>query len=535
MLKIFLVEDEFVVREGIKNIDWASHGYEFCGEASDGEIALPQIAKIKPDIVITDIKMPFMDGLELARHIRKDFPQIEIVILSGYEEFGYAKEAISLGVSKYLTKPISSSELIEEINQLKEIIEERKREREISKHYLNDIKEDTRKARQEFFNELVSGTKSVSETISAADELGINLSAQYYVVVLGIVNSVEHEHTEYSHRVVNIYNAVYDWFDDNNVLYFDRDLEGTAMIFMADSDEALRSQMNVFLEEFKSIINAYEHIKYYLGVGETVSRISELGKSFTTAGKAFAHRYFDAECSVVFSSDRKTAPMASQEDVSISMINPRNFDRTRVVDFLKTGEASELDFFVSEFFDNLGEEAVKSNMFRQYMAMDLYFTTSEFVSNLGLDKDKLEAVDSKLACAENEEAIQKYFYKLISDAFELRDSVSHNKYKDIVDSVIKYIETNYMDEDLSLNTLAEHVRFSPNHLSMIFSQQTGMTLSKYLIEYRISKAKEALKCTSLKSSEIAIEIGYKDPHYFSYMFKKITGMTPTQYREGKND
>ena len=90
-----------------------------------------------------------------------------------------------------------------------------------------------------------------------------------------------------------------------------------------------------------------------------------------------------------------------------------------------------------------------------------------------------------------------------------------------------------MDEDLSLNTLAEHVRFSPNHLSMIFSQQMGVTFSKYLIEYRIGKAKEALKCTSMKSSEIALEVGYRDPHYFSYMFKKITGQTPTQYREGK--
>ena len=103
MLKVFLVEDEFVMREGIKNnIDWVLHGYEFCGEASDGELALPMIQKNKPDIVITDIRMPFMDGLTLSKLVKKELPDTEIIILTGYEEFEYAKEAISIGVASYL-------------------------------------------------------------------------------------------------------------------------------------------------------------------------------------------------------------------------------------------------------------------------------------------------------------------------------------------------------------------------------------------------------------------------------------------------
>ena len=111
MIRVVLVEDEYVVREGIKKIDWASHGYEFCGDASDGEMALPLIREKKPDIVITDIKMPFMDGLELSGLIKKEFPDMSIVILSGYEEFGFAKEAIQIGVAKYLTKPIGALDL----------------------------------------------------------------------------------------------------------------------------------------------------------------------------------------------------------------------------------------------------------------------------------------------------------------------------------------------------------------------------------------------------------------------------------------
>ena len=136
MLKIFLVEDEYVFREGIKNIDWASHGYDFVGEASDGEIAYPMIDKLKPDIVITDIKMPFMDGLELSKLIKKDFPQIEIIILSGYAEFEYAREAINIGVAHYLTKPISAEPLIGEVDSLAHKIEERKKDRALREKYL---------------------------------------------------------------------------------------------------------------------------------------------------------------------------------------------------------------------------------------------------------------------------------------------------------------------------------------------------------------------------------------------------------------
>ena len=108
MLKVFLVEDEFVMREGIKNnVDWAAHGYDFCGEAGDGEVAFPMIQKLKPDIVITYIRMPFMDGLELSKLIKKEMPWIEIILLTGFEEFAYAKEAIKIGVAEYLSKPIS--------------------------------------------------------------------------------------------------------------------------------------------------------------------------------------------------------------------------------------------------------------------------------------------------------------------------------------------------------------------------------------------------------------------------------------------
>jgi len=121
MLKVFLVEDEFVVREGIKNnIDWSGHGYDFCGEAGDGEVAYSMIQKLKPDIVITDIKMPFMDGITLSRMIKSEFPWIEIIILTGYEDFQFAREAIKIGVSCYLLKPVNGESIMKEVDALSE-------------------------------------------------------------------------------------------------------------------------------------------------------------------------------------------------------------------------------------------------------------------------------------------------------------------------------------------------------------------------------------------------------------------------------
>ena len=136
MIKVFLVEDEYVIREGIKkNIDWQAHGYEFCGEAGDGELAFPMIQEIRPDIVITDIRMPFMDGLALSRLIKKEFPETEIIILSGYEEFEYAKEGIKIGVAQYLLKPINGDALIKEIDLVAASIEERKQKERIRERF----------------------------------------------------------------------------------------------------------------------------------------------------------------------------------------------------------------------------------------------------------------------------------------------------------------------------------------------------------------------------------------------------------------
>ena len=534
MLKVFLVEDEFVMREGIKNnIDWNSHGYEFCGEASDGELAFPMIQKLNPDIVITDIKMPFMDGLELSRLIKKELPFTEIIILSGYEEFEYAKEAIKIGVSQYLTKPINGEELLREVDLLAEKISEKRKEREIREKYVREMEENFLGERKNLFQYLVTGSKSMSELLEISDKLNIDLSAIWYRVALVKIQSMNHARDEYSNSLVQIEQKLKAIDADRGLLVFDRNLEGQALIFKADSREELDKIQNDYLGKMRDLLGDYTQIRYFVGIGMPVNRLSELPSSFEQASHAFAHRYLVKE-SCIWNYEEMEQNVYHDEEFNISNVNPKQLDRSKLREFLKFGDKEEVIYFVEEYFKDLGPNAMKSNMFRKYIILDAYFCVVDFLDSLQLQKDELEPLDITSGILQSEETAIKYVIRIIEKALELREKTASNRYGGIVDEVKKYIDKNYADEDLSLNVLASHVNFSPNHLSMVFSQQTGKTFIKYLTDFRMSKAKELLRCTGKRSSEISLEVGYKDPHYFSYLFKKTQGMTPTQYRGGKS-
>lgn len=531
MFKIFLVEDEFVVREGIKrNIDWQANGYEFCGEAGDGELAFPMIQKLKPDIVITDIRMPFMDGLELSRLIKKEFPWIEIIILTGFEEFEYAKEAISLGVAKYLLKPISGEELLKEIFEISGRIEEKRKESEIREKYLMEMEENFQKERKELFQHLVTGSKSMTELLEMAERLKLDLSAIWYNVVLVKFQSKNHAPDEYSKRLVELEKQLKD---EQHMLVFDRNLEGKALIFKADSKEELEELQKEYIARLENELKEGEKFRYFGGIGKPVNRLSELPASFESASHAFAQRYLIKENRILDSIVLEQNVYAGNDDFDIHNIDPKELQSDRIREFLKLGNKEEVVYFVEEFFKRQGTNALKSTIFRQYIVMDVYFCVAAFLEELQISREEISEFDVNGEMLQSKENAIEYVAGIIERAVELREKNASNRYGTIVDQVKKYIEEHYEEEELSLNLLASNVNFSPNHLSMIFSQQTGQTFIKYLTDYRMNRAKELLRGTGKRSSEISLEVGYKDPHYFSYLFKKTQGMTPTQYRGKK--
>lgn len=533
MLKVFLVEDEYIIREGIKkNIDWNANDLEFCGEAADGELALPLICRLKPDILITDIKMPFMNGLELSSLVKKELPETEIIILSGYEEFEYAKEGIRIGVAEYLLKPISGNELLEHVKKLKEKILEKRNERELYEKYLRDMQDQTQNERREFFESLVSGKKSVAELMQAAGKLEIDITAVCYCVLLLKYGRADGDDGDESLKE-KISSELSKLIEDRSAVRFNRELEGEAYIFKADNEESMKKEIELFCNGAEKIFGEFKELKYFGGIGLTVTRLRELHESFESAGRAFAHRYFTGRSLIATAEDINKSEK-EKDDFLISSVNPKQVDRSRLKEFLRTGDIAESRFFVEEYFKNLGMGALKSVMFRQYILMDMYFCVAEFIEELHESRDIIQSPSSENTLLVNDlRAGMDYVCGIIEEALKIRDAIASNRYTDIVKEVISFIHENYKDEGLSVTGIAEKVNFSPTHISGIFRQQTGQTIIKYLTDYRMSRAKELLKCTSLRSSEVGAEVGYKDSHYFSYMFKKAFGITPTQYREKK--
>ena len=532
MLKVFLVEDEFVVREGIKNnIDWSGHGYDFCGEAGDGEVAYSMIQKLKPDIVITDIKMPFMDGITLSRMIKSEFPWIEIIILTGYEDFQFAREAIKIGVSCYLLKPVNGESIMKEVDALSEKIREKKAEREAAKRYEEEMRERTELDKRDFFNTLIKGGKNTTELFAESKKLSIDITALRYNVVLLKIWSDKHDIGEYSNSVLRVEDGVRRIADENGALFFDFTVEGTALLFKGDDDNDIKQKIDRAIENMKELFSGYKHIRYFGAIGQTVGRVTEIHTSFDWASRAFAHSYLTSDNGFLVGSKEDLRPENNVE--ILSEINPQHMDRRIMKRFLRAGDAAEIPFFLQEYLNNIGDQVLRSSMLRQYIAMDVYFCVADFsVNELGLSKEELEE-KVKFPAGEilaSDQNTQEYLSEIIHIALDLREDHSLSRYHDVMKDAIAYISEHYSDEELSLNTLAAQVNFSPNHLSSIFKQETGQPFIKYLTDYRMDMAKELLRRTSKKSNEIGIMVGYKDPHYFSYLFKKTQGVTPTQFR-----
>ena len=239
--KVFFVEDEIVTHEGIRDkVDWQGNGFEFCGEAPDGEMALPLLQAIQPDVLITDIKMPFMDGLELSRIVHERIPATKIIILSGHDEFEYAQAAIKLGVTEYLLKPVTVQDLHRVLKQVATQLDQERHILENLKKLQTQVEENRASFRERLLLDLVVGAVSSAEAIEKAEPLGINLIASAYLVVVIKIQlsdpSAQFDYQEYSRARTVISSLVKS---DPDVLLIKKDLEEIVLIMKGDAPELL--------------------------------------------------------------------------------------------------------------------------------------------------------------------------------------------------------------------------------------------------------------------------------------------------------
>lgn len=535
-IKVFLVEDEMVIRRGIKNsIDWEKEGYIFCGEASDGELAYPMIIKEKPDILITDIRMPFMDGLELCKLVKKELPNIKILILSGYDEFDYAKEAIRLGVTEYLLKPISSGKLLEALNGVSESIRREKEDKDLVRKYMEEMRENTEHEKQKFFEQMIAGNLSMADALETGEKYEMNLSARMYNLLLFRFTLGE-ENRKSGELLGEAEYAIEKLTERLEYVFgFQRGVEGWAFLLMADNEEQMSERVKELSKDLEEIMKNYSTIAYFGGIGQPVARLRELEESFREAERALAAR-FTMELNQIISVEdiRMAQNVDTLDDIEITSFGEIEKTRTMLEKFLNNGAEDEIDEFVDVYINELSEENLKSVLMRQYIIMDAYIVMMSFCEKFeGIEGEmqaQSEELKNSMKTIQTLEEIKNYIRMLLKKIIGVRDTISGRRYSDIIEIAKDQIRKTYMSDEISLNTIAAEVGMSPSYFSSIFSKEMGKTFVEYLTEIRMDRAKELLMCSSMKTSEIGYEVGYKDPHYFSYIFKKTQNCTPKEFR-----
>jgi two-component system response regulator YesN len=264
-----------------------------------------------------------------------------------------------------------------------------------------------------------------------------------------------------------------------------------------------------------------------------VTRLRNLKDSFHEAEHAFAGRFTSRINQIIYLRELQ-GHGDNEEAPSMKGLGTVELNREAISKFLRNGTEEEVDSFVGACFSEMPEDNLRSMMMRQYILMDIYVTVASFGEGMEIEQEEIEkACGDMQGIMDNLSDIQKmknHACRILKGMVLLRDTVSGHRYSDIIENAQEYILKNYMSENISLNAVAVSVNLSPSYFSSIFSQEVGQTFVEYLTGIRMEKAKELLMCSSKKTSEIGYEVGYKDSHYFSYIFKKTQKCTPKEYR-----
>lgn len=518
--KVFFVEDEIITREGIRdNVNWQASGFEFCGEAGDGEMALPLLRAAQPDVLITDIKMPFMDGLELSKIVREHMPWVKIIILSGHDEFEYAQKAISLGVTDYLLKPVTVQKLETVLQNLAVQLDQEKKEQENLKKLQEQMEDNRALLRERLLFKLVVGAVSPAEAVENGRMLGIDLIARHYLVVILKLElgdrSEQYDHEEYQ----QVQRTLTEIAEKNpDIFVLKRDWGDIILILKGNTREYLEEERDQLLEEISQAI-ASTRYQLTVGVGGSRERIADISQSFMDA---LVHIQNPVHIS---------GPGLSR---SVEHAELLRLDQKAVENYLRCGKKDDFDAFFNAYLRPLSETALKSTLIKNYIFVDVVLATAKLVNDLGGEIDRiipeLSSIETILSAVKSVEQLREQVYKIITIGLTCRDNRPNCQHTQLLRQAKEYIERCYADPNLSLIDVAARVNLSASHFSAVFSQETNQTFKEYLTEIRITRAKELLRMTALRSADIAYQVGYNDPHYFSSVFKKNTGLSPIEFR-----
>lgn len=505
MYKVMLVDDEKLITEGLKNlIDWEKLNLEVVATANNGEEALRKLKEEKVHIVITDINMPVMTGLDLIKEVKGKDNKTNFIILSGYDEFSYAKKAIEYGVDSYILKPIDEEELEKTLIKLLARIEKSKKEKK-------DVLYKNTKLLQ-----FINGKINKEEILKIEDELNIPLRGKSYTISSIILNK-KNEDGKY----INIDEIIEEYSGRNYELLHKFDGQ-TILINSWDLDVKNEDILKYFNFIKDKLIEKIEG-DVFIAVGDVTKDIDLLKNSLNSSNKL--KKYILTE---------GTNICLTSEDVTNIKDYKTNFSKEieRLNKIIIEKDGSGAKMFLEGLIDDIAltPKNIYDLSIRVVMLIDKI--SDEFKVDKKYVKDSLSSNIVELCSESTRDSIKAFLVSEIEELISVMYSTT-KRYSPVVSQIVSNIEERY-SEELSLKTLAYQYNINSSYLGRIFTKEVGMSFSDYLNKVKNTKAKELILETNMKINDIAKAIGYTDTSYFYRKFKKYYGICPSTLREMKN-
>ena len=528
--KIMLVDDEEEVRTSIiRKIDWQDAGFEVIGDAENGKEALEKIEQNEPDVVLTDIRMPYMDGLEMAENIRQRYPSIKIVIFSGFDEFEYAKKAIKLNVIEYILKPVNVEELTAILKKIKknldEEIEQKRNVTLLRESYIKSLPA----LREHFLNDLIQGGMEETQIEEKLNEYAIDVAGAVKWVIAAIhlepdekVDKAVSLHQQ--REPISVRNLIEEKLEGQyRFIVFHSSFE-TILLVAIDKDNTqtgLIALLGDICKETKKILE----VSVTIGVGESCSSLTDLSRPCHTALNALGYRAITGSGGVICIGDME--PSGHEK---------LRFDsrmESELIAAVKFGPEEKIRSVIDGIVSRMEDARVHYRQYQAYVLAIINVLTQlsqqydlRISEMFGVENDYFEI----LGRVQKMENVRPYLTEVALKMNAGMEEERSNTTKNVIREAKQYIQDNFQDPDLSVEKICRHLHMSPAYFSTMFKKETGQAYIAYLTDVRLGRAVELLMATDDKTYIIAEKVGYPEQNYFSYVFKKKFGVSPTRYR-----
>ena len=538
MYKVLIVDDEPIIRKGLRNIiNWKNFECEVVAEAADGLDGLELIRKHRPDIIITDIKMPETDGLSMIKQIKEDVPDSKIIILTGHRNFDYAHEAVKLGVTDFLLKPSRIEELTSAISRaVKELNFQKQRSEELNK--LSQLfNQNISVLREKLLYDIIYEINTNREDIKEKLEL-FRMEQGRFRMLLVQNDAEESDGSEISQYDRHLYqfgiiNTFIEIFSDKfEVLPVTLNTVGIAFIVMPRKDmtDDLDETINRKCTYLQEIVNNCFGFTVTIAISSDGNDFTELPQKFRECREALEHKFYLGNNSIIYHSDVNTFFRYDDHSMLEKL-------QKALIEGIKSGNEAAVEERLRDIFSYIrGVDPSKKEFIKNF-----YWNTITSINNIRLslkagDDDRkveyteLSGLYGLIEKCSNADELNMLLEESARSVVTKVNNYNNKSIKLILRKAVEYLHEHY-HEPITLNEVAEHTHVSTYYISRMFKKEMGKNFVDYLNELRIEKAKELLKDVRYKTYEVAEKVGIPDAHYFSRLFKKYVGITPTEYRE----